>query len=177
MIDDTNPWTQTFRRKRMYATRPIADDIDIVDIAHALSNLCRFTGHTSKFYSVAQHSVAVSHGLEPCDPKLALWGLLHDAGEAYISDVAAPYKRHRLLEGYRDLEDRIMAAVCERFGLALEQPHAVHVVDKIQQDHEARALLPGGPLWLGPGGCPEIEVWSPAEAKANFLARYVELTS
>lgn len=171
------PWTQTNSRRKMFATKPIAEEIFLGDIAHALSQQCRFTGHTSAFYSVAQHSVMVSRGLEPCDPKLALWGLLHDASEAYLADIPAPIKRHRLMEGYRDLEDRVMKAVCERFGLPAEQPHVVHTVDRIQQDFEARALLPGGALWLGPGTVPDLEAWSPERAKAEFLGRFVELTS
>jgi uncharacterized protein len=176
-MTDLVPWTQTATRKRFYATKPIADEISILDIAHALSNQCRWTGHTNAFYSVAQHSVAVSLLLEPCDRLLALWGLLHDASEAYLCDIPAPVKKHRLLDGYRELEARVMKAVCERFGLDPEQPHAVHAADKIQQDLEARALLPGGPLWLSPAPVPDLVAWSPSEAKANFLARYVELTS
>jgi 5'-deoxynucleotidase YfbR-like HD superfamily hydrolase len=175
LIDvETTPYTQTYSRRRMYPTKPIAEEISVVDIAHALSHLCRFTGHTREFFSVAQHSVMVSERLKG-DRQLELWGLLHDASEAFLNDVAAPIKRHRLLEGYVEVEDRVMAAVAERFGLDYPQPHAVHVADKEQQDLEARALLPGGALWLAPGPVPELKCWSPAEAKAAFLSKYVEL--
>lgn len=174
MNDDTVPYTQTFSRRRMFATKPIADEISILDIAHALSHQCRWTGHAMRFYSVAQHSVAVSKAVSPED---ALWGLLHDASEAYLADLPAPLKRHRLLEGYVELEKRVMGAVCERFGLAAEQPYAVHVADKAQQDLEARALLQGGPLWLTPGVPVELDCWSPEKAKSEFLSRFVELTA
>src|SRR6266496_3875421 len=70
---------------------PKPEDVDIRDIAHALSNQCRFTGHTKEFYSVAQHSVLVSTF---CAPEDAAWGLLHDASEAYLSDIASPVKKH-----------------------------------------------------------------------------------
>ena len=61
MIDNkqaiSKGWIQTFTGKRMYPLDPKPEDICIEDIAHALSNICRFTGHTKKFYSVGEHSI------------------------------------------------------------------------------------------------------------------------
>ena len=76
------------------------DDVNIVDIAHSLAMQCRFTGHTKVFYSVAQHSVLVSKLLERrgCDHATVLWGLMHDAAEAYlVGDVATPVKKSLLV--------------------------------------------------------------------------------
>jgi hypothetical protein len=102
-----------------------ADDVCLEDIAHALSMICRFNGHTKFHYSVAQHSV---HGsLEFCasdidvrhDPLLvSKWFLLHDAAEAYICDMPRPIKQHPEIRALFDrIEDSISAAIAERFNL------------------------------------------------------------
>src|SRR5579885_2784587 len=87
-------WIQTYCGVAFYPLDPRPEEILIEDIAHALSMLCRFTGHVKRFYSVAQHCVYVSHR---CDPKDALWGLLHDAAEAYLNDISRPVKSLREL--------------------------------------------------------------------------------
>src|ERR1017187_10636100 len=76
----------TFSGIHFWPLLPNPADIRIEDIAHALSNQCRFAGHAREFYSVAEHSVRVS---QLCPPEDALWGLLHDASEAYLTDVPA----------------------------------------------------------------------------------------
>src|ERR1035441_1601867 len=91
----------TFSGVRFWPLIPNPADIRIEDIAHALSNQCRFGGHTREFYSVAEHSVRVS---QLCTPENALWGLLHDASEAYLSDVTAPITELPQLEAYRAAE-------------------------------------------------------------------------
>jgi len=150
--------------------------IEIEDIAHALSHLCRFTGHCRKFYSVAQHSVHVS---ELLPPEYRLAGLLHDAAEAFIGDVSSPLKA--LLPDYKEIEKRIEAAVLARFGLAPELPLSVKCADLRMLATEQRDLLPPhGDEWAVLDGVPPCE-WvvvpqAPRKARGWFLRKFAELT-
>lgn len=150
--------------------------IDIVDIAHALSNICRFAGHTSKFYSVAEHSVHVSY-LVP--PELALDALMHDAAEAYIGDVSSPLKA--LLPEYKSIERKIEHVIRRHFRLSLTLDTLVKQADMIMLATERRDLMPDlGDSWeclLGvkPREQP-VQALSPAGAYILFLHRYQQLT-
>src|SRR6266496_642804 len=131
----------TFTGKYVSPLDPRPEMIDIRDIAAALSNQCRFTGHTvyagfPVFYSVAQHSVLVS---QICDFNDAAWGLLHDASEAYLSDLARPLKYHNSLgDIYRFSERQLMDAICTHFGLPLKMPDSVKWADDVLLRSEAR---------------------------------------
>lgn len=92
---------------------PTEESINIDDIAHALSHICRFGGHCNLFYSVAQHSILVAH-LVPEEYRLA--ALLHDAQEAYLGDVIAPLK-HLLNGTYQTLEHNFETIIQKKFGL------------------------------------------------------------
>lgn len=162
---------------------PDPDDIDIVDIAHALSNQCRFTGHTKKFYSVAQHSVLVSEYIERefisvDGPGYELEGLLHDASEAYLSDIARPVKQTEPLKTvYHEAEERLSRAIAERFGLVYPFPPAVTEADNVLLVTEARDLMHGVEKWSAEyrkiSPLPSvITPWTPAEARARFLWRF-----
>jgi len=98
---------------------PHPDDIDIEDIAHALANICRFSGHTKQFYSVAEHSVLVAL-MAPREHGLA--ALMHDASEAYIGDVVQPLKSSDAMRDYIVAECRMERAIEQRFGFSLFDP-------------------------------------------------------
>jgi hypothetical protein len=149
---------------------PDPEQIDLEDIAHALSNLCRFTGHCFKFYSVAQHSVHVSEITD------SLWGLLHDASEAYLSDIARPVKLQTGFGGtYRRAETRLQKAVTESFKLPWPMPPEVKDADDLLLGAEMRDLMPY--RWQGPEWDKPIDPWLPPKAKRRFLERYELLKS
>src|SRR5690606_30601178 len=131
--------------------------------AHALAMTCRFNGHTREFYSVAEHSVHVSH-LVP--PEYALAGLLHDASEAYIADVSRPVKHTEQMRAYRDIENGLQAAVYWGLSLPTIKGIAVDIADAQMLALEARSLLPYDP-WMDDLPAPAdvtLGLWGPEEA-------------
>ena len=166
-------WMQTFSGRKFWPIDPRADEVHIEDIAHALSLMCRFNGHCTKFYSVAEHSVYVSRA---CDQRDALWGLLHDAAEAYVADIVRPAKR--FIAGYADVEARIMLAVTARFNLPAEMPDSVRRADDAILADEMAQITRHNGEWLlrePPTGRP-INCYSPFIAKQVFLNRFEILT-
>lgn len=154
---------------------PDTNNIDIEVIAHALSNICRFTGHTMDFYSVAQHSYHASF-LVP--PEHAMAALLHDAAEAYIGDIATPLKR--LLPDYALIEMKVEAAVFDYFEIPLPFHASVKRADLVMLATEDRDLLPShSDKWFeGTDIEPmtdNITCWPPHDAQMKFLARFDEL--
>lgn len=143
----------------------------ITDIAHALAHLCRFNGHCETFYSVAQHSVLVSH-LVPAEDALA--GLMHDAHEAFIGDVSAPLKM--MLPDYRQLEAQIQSAVLAAFAIS-DIPSTVKHADLVALATEKRDLMPADATWITEATPSDYRIMTlpPVHAKQQFLARYAEL--
>lgn len=171
------PLIETRSGKGFYPLEPRIQDIDIEDIAHALSNQCRFSGHTRVHYSVAEHCVRVSELLEEwgCSREVQLWGLLHDASEAYLVDIPAPLKYQPEFAAYREAEARLMYAVCERFGLALVEPIEVRAADGVMLATEARDLMAYAPHWSKLEHAPLEDVirpWSHERARKAFLTRF-----
>ncbi|MBZ0104006.1 MAG: metal-dependent phosphohydrolase [Sulfuricella denitrificans] len=174
-------YIQTFTGRRFYPADPRPCDVDIHDIAHSLSHLCRFNGHTRKFYSVAQHSVLVSVIVPE---SLALDGLMHDAAEAYLSDITSPVKP--LLEELALIESRIhesiAIAVEARYMVAISRviPPAVKHADLVMLATERRDLMtPTADDWPCLEGITardeQITAWDPETARRMFLERFEEL--
>jgi uncharacterized protein len=117
----------TFSKQRFSPLQVKADEIQIIDIAHALSLMCRANGHVSRFYSVAQHCLncAKEAGARGLSDEIQLACLLHDASEAYISDITRPVKRS--LPQYLAYEEVLQNRIFDKFNLSHlgEGEHAI----------------------------------------------------
>lgn len=175
-IPPSNDWLQTFSGKAFYPLEPRIEDIDIYDIGHSLAMQCRYNGHVSSFYSVAEHSVHVSRVVPSED---ALWALLHDSTETYVGDMIRPLKKN--IELFSEIEYRIMRKIVDKFNLqSYSMPDSVREADNRIIENERIALLKDPPLpWTFVGEpYPEINIqaWDPLVAEYQFFNRFFELT-
>lgn len=172
---DRGDWIQTFKGIKFHPYAPLPEEIDIRDIAHALSMICRFGGHSERFYSVAEHSINVSMLASECP----LRALLHDASEAYLGDIPRPIKS--MMPEYVVAEKRLQTVIYETF----EQPAAVdqckdylHKWDDTMLSTEMQRMMADPPEpWatLPPAVSCKLHHWSPAKAEYFFLERYERL--
>ena len=169
-------WMQTYTGRAFYPMDPRVSDIDPLDIAHALSMICRYGGHSTRFYSVAEHCVLMSRAVHPL---IAPQALLHDATEAYVGDMIRPLKRS--MPAYRAAEDRLAVAISERFSLpVLYSPEVKEADSRILLDERAAVLGASPRPWsaylesLTPLGV-TVTGWSPQRAKREYLWRLEEL--
>jgi uncharacterized protein len=177
MSERTGPWLQTYSGLAFYYEDPQPEDIRIEDIAHALARICRFCGHIrAPFYSVAQHSVKVSR-IVPAG--LALKALLHDAQEAYITDVPTPLKM--CLPDYQRIEDRVWGTIARKFGFCDELEAEIKRADLVALATERRDLLGEPPQpWCENATqfqplATKIVPQLPEVAESLFMERFEEL--
>lgn len=172
-------WIDTFTGVKFYPLDPRIEDVNILDVAHALSMLCRYNGHCDRFESVSEHSVLLTRRLRRLGYKVHVlqWALLHDAPEAYISDVTRPVKPY--LSGYKGIEAGLMAVIAERFGLEGQEPCAVKEYDRRMCEDERRQNMKhvewdGDPV--EPIGV-DLQFWTPERAELEFMREYTILFS
>ncbi len=181
-MDDPNrkgQWIQTFSGICFWPLDPRPEEIRIEDIAHALAMQCRFNGHCRAYYSVAQHSVLVAELVESVEPGSALEALLHDASEAYLSDLPRPLKVEPGMAFYLEAERRLQEVVFARFGLdGATRDRIVEWADDVLLATEARDLMQV-PIrrWeeLPEPLSRPIEPMAPLEAEAAFLESFARL--
>lgn len=170
----------TYTGKRFHLFNPSHDEICIEDIAHALSNLCRFTGHCTRFYSVAQHSWHASFYV-PDEHKFE--ALMHDASEAYLNDLSRPLKHDIRMEAYLDAEGTVDYAIRTKFGMPIVTvpPYMTPIVKEIDDKlvyTEGRQLTRDTKWTDGHAYLEDLTlpVMTPVQAEHAFLARYAELS-
>jgi len=178
-------WMQTYGSPGyFYPLDPRPEEVSIEHIAHALSLLCRYNGACNKFYSVAEHCWHVSHHVIQ---RFELFGLLHDAAEAYIGDMIRPIKKD--LPIFRNIEWKIEKAIWEHFGLIhwvnasvqnIKMQNEIKRVDNaILVDEHNQNMQPSPLPWNSIENVPSLGVkircWKPKKAEKMFLKRFYEL--
>lgn len=176
-------WIQTYTGRQFWPLDPRPEDVDAEDIAHALSQLCRYTGHSKFVVSVAEHCCHV-HDL--AHPHLRPYALLHDAAEAYIADVSRPIKGRLYVDGtdrqrrIDTVESEVVAAIFEKFGL--RQPtqlevREVEILDLAVLAAERLQVFDKVLPWEGlpPAACITVNFWPAPKAEAEFMGRLAAL--
>jgi 5'-deoxynucleotidase YfbR-like HD superfamily hydrolase len=162
-----------------YPFKPEIEKINIEDIAHSLSQQCRFSGHTKwkgkmKFYSVAQHSLYCSYISE--NP---LWALLHDASEAYSVDVPTPIKKR--IPQFKYMEEKIESVIASAFNLEWPRPSEVKECDIKAFNIEWHLLMLNDESSEEYKKCSEDKLFmeildmTPEQTKDAFINRFKEL--
>lgn len=165
-------WFQTFSGKAFYVLAPHPEEICILDIASALSKLCRYGGHCIRFYSVAEHSV---HIAERVSKQNRLTALMHDATEGYLGDMIRPLKYQ--ISQYRDIENNLERVITKKYGLIYPFPAEVKKLDnRILMDERIQNMNDPPMKWNSdeqnePLGV-TLQYWSPDEAKSRFIEAF-----
>lgn len=186
-------WMQTYTGRQYWPLDPRSNEVFIEDIAHALSLSCRFSGHCVRFYSVAEHSVRcvrwLAENMDDMIKEYSLdeesmwlsqkWTLMHDAAEAYVSDVPRPIKPY--LGGFDEIEEKNLKAIAGRFSLKYPMPESIaEIVKKAdniilmteKRDNMAKCDYSWGlegKVWPDRK---HIVPYSPEEAKRGFMECY-----
>jgi hypothetical protein len=172
------PFIEMYTGRQFYPLEPVRsrNELSVIDIAHHLSNQCRYSGAVRYFYSTAQHCVllaqwAVKNGKSPLE---ALQILLHDAPEAYLVDIPRPVKQ--FMPEYRKWDHAINDVIREWMGWSgIPIPSFQDEIDTRIVVDERAALLHKDNVWQSDGLEPlgvVIERWTPERAEKEFLLHY-----
>lgn len=184
MSDTRGPWIATLSGDPFYLDECNVSDIPLKSVVHALSMNCRYNGHISKHYSVAEHSVYVSLIVELMGGSRgdALAALFHDVSEAFIPDIPRPFKGY--MRGFDEFEHRVLLAASEHYNFQYPLPEIVKYIDRHIVRAEATRLFPTAPSWVEDFDHLPIvnyvmdhgEIGQPFNvARETFVKRYEEL--
>lgn len=171
------PSIMTASGRYFHFEKPDEFDWNIEDIAHGLSNQCRYGGHSRVFYSIAQHSEIASRN---APPGFELEALLHDGHEAFVLDVMTPLKI--LIPQYRTIEDAAERAMRRNYGLPEHITPEVKRIDLVMLATEKRDIMAEDDSnWSILDGVEPLEEKIspifPSMAKLRFVARFIELVA
>lgn len=176
-VEQQEAWIKTRSGKYLDLLSPQIELIAIDDIGWSLARTARFNGHTTRFYSVAEHCLL---GVSQSLPEDRHVFLMHDAPEYVLGDCLGPLKKTTYFESYRTLEDNWWRAIAARFGLPLKMPKAIHETDKRMLVTEQRDLMGRPPVSSDrfkpyPMHISAVEP-SRDELAERFIATFYELT-
>lgn len=144
--DGKDTWLSTFSGTRVSVMNPKPEQIDIKDISVAIAKQCRFNGHCSRFYSVAEHCArGASLAYQLYGKEVAKEFLLHDATEAYMGDLIRPVKR--MIPKFEAMEQKFWEAISTKFNLPYIHSKEVHYLDNVMVVWEKQWLLPNSEPW------------------------------
>lgn len=177
-LDDQ--WIGLLSGAQFNYNRPEESDVTLDDLASALSNICRFSGHLPAFYSVAQHLVNTSRIVAP---EFAFDALMHDTAEAFTNDLPTPLKWAFPI--FKELEVKIETAMADKFGFNFPYPDEVKQADTEMLILEKLYVKLDNRVWPNYEGIEvdhlltlvDLKPWQPCRAKREFLERYHELTT
>lgn len=171
-------WIETYKGHAFYFDHPEEDTIDIEDIAQSLSQICRYVGHTNRFFSVAEHCVLMVEYIQKelgLGLEQRLMVLLHDASETYTGDLSSPFKAY-VGADFKEIENKIQEVICKKFRIKYPFPSWLKTLDtRMRLDEKNSVLNPSHNIWHTEGLEPlgiEIEGWSPETARNKFLLMF-----
>lgn len=177
-LDDQ--WIGLLSGAQFNYNKPEESEVTLDDLASALSNICRFSGHLPVFYSVAQHLVNTSRIVPE---EFAFDALMHDTAEAFTNDLPTPLKW--ALPIFKELEVKIEGAMAEKFGFNFPYDPAVKKADTEMLILEKLYVKKDDRPWPNYENIEvdhllplvDLKPWQPCRAKREFLERFEELTS
>lgn len=169
-------WMETYTGK-FYPIDPKSNEVNLIDIAHGLSLICRFGGQCKHFYSVAQHCLNVYKDLDSLGFHyiIQLYGLLHDSSEAYICDIIRPFKSE--IPEYKILEKNVEIVIYEKFGLTYPSED-IHKIIKRSDDevlyNEAELLMNNVDNWASEYPHRKLEIDTSFKDMKEVEEEYIE---
>jgi len=186
-VESETAWITTFSGLHVRLPDIDIEQVRLRDIAHSIGLQCRYMGHCSQFYSVAEHSVLVSELAQACGENLLTVRccLLHDVHEAFVGDFPSPLKR--AVPELGEYERKVEVSVHDAFGLPYEDDPVWKLVKHydIMALHMEAVLLLRSPEWVDddildqvPGEFRHggVRGWNPEIATEMFMRRCTQLS-